>query len=149
LQTALADALDALQPSDGCDLFLELAITAQNELEARYIVNGLDLVRTYLGAREKRGRIVTIGAGFAYVAADGELVLPLAVDRLIWTNEVAAFLARRDFQVEKKTALVGGDASPLARRGLAQNGWNVILRAPRKNAPPYAKSEPGASGSDD
>lgn len=149
LQTAFADALDALQPGDGCDLFVELAITAQNELEARYIVNGLDLVRTHLGARAKRGRIVTIGAGFAYITTDDELVLPLAVDRLIWTNEVAAFLARSEFKVEKKTALIGGNASPLAKRGLAGDGWNVILRAPRKNAPPYADPEPGASGSDE
>ena len=145
LQTSFVDALDAMHPTDGCDLFLEFAITAQNELEARYIVNGLDLVLTHLGARAKRGRLVTIGAGFAYITTDGELVLPLAVDRLSWTKEVAAFLARREFQVEKKTTLIGGNASELAQRGLAENGWTVILRAPRKNAPPYAKDEPGAT----
>ena len=144
LQTAFADALDALQPEDGCDLFVELAITAQNELEARYIVNGLDLLRTYLGARARHGRLVTIGAGFAYVAADGELVLPLAVDRLSWTDEVAAFLARREFRVDSKTLLIGGSASALAQRGLAAAGWRVVLRAPRRNAPPYAKAEPGS-----
>ena len=146
LQTHLANALDALQPSDGCDIFLELAITAQNELEARYIVNGLDLVIAHLGARAKRGRMITVGAGFAYAAADGELVLPLAVDRLSWTKEVTAFLARREFQVKKKTALIGGNASALAQRGLAENGWTAVLRAPRMNTPPYAKDEPGVSG---
>jgi len=149
LQTHLADALDALQPNDGCDLFLELAITAQNELEARYIVNGLDLVLAHLGERAKRGRLVAIGAGFAYIATDGELVLPLAVDRLSWTKEVATFLARREFQVERKTALIGGNASGLAQRGLTQDGWSVVLRAPRRNAPPYAKTEPGAPGDAD
>lgn len=148
LQTHLADALDALQPSDGCDLFLELAITAQNELEARYIVNGLDLTLTHLGLRAKRGRLVTIGAGFAYIAADGELVLPLAVDRLIWTKEVAAFITRREFQVGKKTALIGGNASDIAERGLSENGWEVILRAPRRNAPPYAHRDAGAIDSE-
>jgi len=152
LQTSLVDAIDAidaLRPDDGCDRFLELAITAQNELEARYIVNGLALVRAHLGTRAKGGRLVTIGAGFAYITTDGELVLPLAVDRLIWTSEVAAFLSRREFEVERKTALIGGNASALAQRGLAEGGWATSLRAPRKNAPPYANPELGAAGGDD
>lgn len=149
LQTRLADDLDALQPREGCDLFLELAITAQSELEARFIVNGLELTLTHLGQRAKRGRLLTIGAGFAYVAEGGELVLPLAADRLSWTKEVGTFLARSEFRVERKTALIGGTASTLAQRALVAAGWNVVVRAPRKNSPPYAKDEPGTAGDGD
>ncbi len=139
LQTELANALDALQPRDGCDAFLELAMTAQSELEARFIVNGLNLIRSHLGARASNGRLRTIGAGFAYLARDGEQVLPLAVDRLSWTPEAAAFLQRHEFSGNHKTVLLDGDATPMARQHLDALGWQRIERAPRPGAPPYAR----------
>lgn len=142
LQTALADLLDELHAADGCNALLELAITADSELEARFVVNALRLLSAHLGARSKGGTLRPIGAGLAYAAADGELVLPLAVDRLSWTDEVRRFIERDEFRVERKTVLVGGDASLLARRNLAARGWSVVLRAPRPGAPPYARGEP-------
>ena len=142
LQTALADLLDGLQAAAGCNALLELAITADSELEARFLVNALRLLSTHLGARAKGGTLRPIGAGLAYASADSELVLPLAVDRLSWTDEVRRFLDREEFRVERKTVLVGGDASLLARRSLAARGWSVVLHAPRPGAPPYARGEP-------
>jgi len=86
-----------------------------------------------------------IGAGLAYVTTDGELLLPLPVDRLSWTHEVRDFLDRPEFRRAKKTVLIGGNASFGARRALTFRGWNIIVRAPWPGAPPYAKSgEPAA-----
>jgi hypothetical protein len=140
LQTAFADALDALQPAQGCDAVLELGMTATSELEARFLVNALRLVDAHLGARAKQGALERVGAGLAYAAADGELVLPLPVDRLSATAEVERFLDRPEFRAKNKTALIGGDASLAARRALTERGWSIVLGARRAGAPPYARS---------
>ncbi|NCT67211.1 MAG: hypothetical protein GXC76_06125 [Rhodanobacteraceae bacterium] len=144
-QTELADVLDALKPAGGGDALLELGMTANSELEARFIVNGLRLVAAHLGARAHGGELKPVGAGLAYVTRDGELVLPLPVDRLSWTGEVRQFLDRAEFRVTHKTVLVGGEASLNARRGLTERGWSIHVRAPWPGAPPYALGgEPAA-----
>jgi hypothetical protein len=139
LQTAFADALDALQPAEGCDALLELGMTAGSDLEARFVVNALRLLAAHLGARAHGGNLRPIGAGLAYVAGDGEFVLPLPVDRLSWTDEVRRFLDREEFRVRNRTVLIGGDASLSARRGLTERGWNIIVHAQRAGSPPYAR----------
>jgi hypothetical protein len=148
LQTGLIDALDQLQPSGGGDALLELGMTAHSELESRFIVNALRMTAKYLGDRAHDGALRPIGAGLAYEAGDGELVLPLPVDVLSWTAEVRDFLDRPAFRVRNKTVLIGGNASLSARRGLTERGWNIVLRAPWPGAPPYAAFDEPASGED-
>jgi hypothetical protein len=138
LQTGLVDALDALRPAGGCDALLELAMTADSELEARFLVNAMRMLAAHLGADAAGGSLRPVGAGLAWETVQGEWLLPLPVDRLSWTGDLRAFLDRREFRIERKTVLIGGDASLLARRGLAQRGWNVVVRAPWPGAPPYA-----------
>jgi len=139
LQTGLVDTLDLLKPSAGGDALLELGMTSGSELESRFLVNALRVTAKYLGARAKDGTLQPIGAGLAYVATDGELVLPLPVDYLSWTSEVRDFLDRREFRVTAKTVLIGGDASLAARRALTERGWNIVVRAPYEGAPAYAR----------
>lgn len=139
LQTALVDALEELRPAAGCDSLLELGMTANSELEARFLVNALRVVAAHLHARATGGSLQPIGAGLAYATTDGELLLPLPVDRLSWTGEAREFLDRPEFRVRNKTVLIGGDASPTARRGLVERGWTIVTRAPWPGAPPYAK----------
>ena len=138
LQTGLVDSLDALKPAEGGDALLELGMTAHSELESRFVVNGLRVAATYLGDRAHGGALRPIGAGLVYMAADGELVLPLPVDYLSWTDEVRDFLDRAEFRVTNKTVLIGGGASLAARRALTERGWNIVVRAPWPGAPPYA-----------
>ncbi|HEV7491456.1 MAG TPA: hypothetical protein VGO25_11655 [Rhodanobacteraceae bacterium] len=138
LQTGLVDALDQLLPADGADALLELGMTAHSELESRFLVNALRITAKYLGARAKGGTLRPIGAGLAYMAADGELIMPLPVDYLSWTAEVREFFDRREFRVTNKTVLIGGGASLLARRALTERGWNIVVRAPWPGAPAYA-----------
>ncbi|MET0230041.1 MAG: hypothetical protein ABW186_03825 [Rhodanobacteraceae bacterium] len=138
LQTGLVDSLDALKPAEGGDALLELGMTAHSELESRFVVNALRITATYLGERAHGGALRSIGAGLVYMAADRELVLPLPVDYLGWTEEVRAFLDREAFRVTNKTVLIGGNASFAARRALTERGWNVVVRAPWPGAPPYA-----------
>jgi hypothetical protein len=145
LQTGLADALDALDPAEGCEALLELAMTADSPLEARFLVNALRILTAHQGARTIGGRLQPIGAGLAYLTAGGELVLPLPVDYLSWTAEVREFLDRAEFRVVDKTVLIGGEASLDARRGLTERGWNIRQHAPWPGGPPYAHpGEPDA-----
>lgn len=129
LQTALVDALDALEPASGGDALLELGMTAKSELEARFIVNALQMVAAALGERAHGGTLRTIGAGLAYDSADGERVLPLRVDYLAWTDEVEQFLDREEFREARKRVLVSGDATMRSQRELTRRGWSIALRA--------------------
>ncbi|MEO5560624.1 MAG: hypothetical protein ABIO49_12015 [Dokdonella sp.] len=150
LQTSLVDALDALKPASGGDALLELGMTTNSELEARFLVNALRMTAAYLGTRAKRGALLSIGAGLAYASIDGELILPLPVDRLSWTAEVRDFVDRKEFRVHNKTALIGGEASLFARRGLGERSWNIVTRVRWPGSPPYAKGgEPSGVGMDD
>ena len=145
LSTSLIDALGKLRPANGCDALLELGMTAGSELEGRFLVNALQLVVTHLGARAKDGTLQPVGAGLTYVTTDGELILPLPVDRLSWTAEVRDFLDRPEFRRSNKTVLIGGNASLDARRALVERAWNIIVRAPWPSAPPYAQNDEPAS----
>ena len=129
LQTALVDALDALRPSAGGDALLELGMTARSELEARFLVNALQMAAHALGERAHGGRLVTIGAALAYDGPDGERVLPLPVDYLAWTDEVERFLDRAEFRIASKRVLVSGDATLRSQRELTRRGWSIAVRA--------------------
>jgi hypothetical protein len=133
LQTALLDSLDKLQPERGGEALLELAMTAQSELEARYIVNALALVEHRLGQRAHAGTLLTIGAGIAYDSADGERVLPLPVDYLTWTDEVAGFIDNKELRGSHKTLLVSGKATMRTQQELTSRGWNIVVEAGSKH----------------
>lgn len=139
LQTGFVDELDVLKPAGGGDALLELGMTANSELEARFLVNALRMLVAELGPRAQGGMFEPIGAGLGYMTADGELVLPLPVDRLSWTREVRKFLDRHEFRVDRKSILIGGTASLLARRNLTERGWSLSVRVAWPGSPPYAK----------
>ncbi len=143
LQTELIDALDRLQPAAGSDALLELAMTAQSELEARYIVNALQLVGERLGTRARGGTLLTVGAGLAYDSSDGERVLPLPIDYLAWTDEVARFLDGEEFRGTHKTVLVSGTATPRSQKELTARGWNIVVDVRKQHRDGLAsRSEP-------
>ncbi|MEZ5460711.1 hypothetical protein [Dokdonella sp.] len=131
LQTALVDQLAALQPANGCDAMLELGMTAQSELEARYLVNSLQLVSARLGRRAHGGSLLVVGAGLAYDTEDGERVLPLPVDYLAWTSEVEAFIDRPEFRHREKTILISGQSTMRSQRELTSRGWNLVIEEGR------------------
>lgn len=145
LQTSLLDALDQLQPDSGCDGLLELAMSAQSNLEARFIVNALHLIAHQLGSRAKGGRLLTIGAGLAYDSVDGERVLPLPVDYLVWTDEVARFLDSEEFRMTRKTVLLSGNASERCEKELTARGWNIVIAARTASDSGLARNHPDGS----
>lgn len=79
----------------GCSDVLDTALMAQNEVEARYVVNTLKLTQAYLGERAEGGTWIGLGAVLSYQTRDGERVLPLPVDYLSWTADTARWFAQQ------------------------------------------------------
>ncbi len=114
----------------------EKLVTTASELEARYLVNALHLIERHT---RPHGELLAVGAALAYRPPDGEMLLPLPVDRLSWTDDIAAFFYQPAFRLARKRALLGGDASMLAQRALAEQGWSLDINAPYAGAPAYAR----------
>jgi hypothetical protein len=140
LQTALVESTRALAPKSGCDALLETALMAATEQEARFVVNSLRLVEHHLGHQARGGELQPIGASLAFVARDGELILPLAVDHLAWTAQMKSFFDRHPHRRERRTLLVTGAISMRAQRELTERGWSLVPHLPYPDAPPYAAS---------
>jgi hypothetical protein len=136
LRTALADALEDLKPQSGCDELIELATTTHGEVEARYLVDALKLIERQPDARG--GQLLVAGAALAWRTPTGKLLLPLPVDYLTWSHAIAEFLDQPTFAARDKIALIGGEASMPAQRGLTERGWSLALRTPFEGAPAYA-----------
>ena len=144
LRTSLVDALESLKPTRGCDDLIELATTTRSELEARYLVNALRLVIAH--GKAEGGELFTVGAAVAWRTKEGEWLLPLPVDRLSWTSEMREFFDQKAFRVDRKTALIGGEASIPAQRGLTERGWSLVVLAPYAGAPAYVRMTLGPDG---
>jgi len=129
LRRELTDALVALAPHAGCNGVIELAATTRNEVEARYLVDALALIRREVAPAS--GSLLTAGAAVAWRGDDARIVLPLPVDYLTWSHDIDGFLDQPAFAVADKTVLIGGQASLRAQRGLTERGWNLRLRQNR------------------
>lgn len=140
LQTQLVEATRALAPASGCDALLETALMAATEQEARFVLNALRLLQHHLGQRAVGGELRPLGATLAFVARDGELLLPLAVDHLSWTAQMERFFDGEHVALTPRTLLVTGMISLPAQRQLTMRGWSLVPHLPYPDAPPYAPS---------
>lgn len=137
VQTALVDALLALDPAAGCEALLQAAEAAHDEVDARFLAEALALAADELARRRDgatapsgsaargRPRIETFGATPAFRFDDGSLVLALPVDRLEWTPATREFFDLEGFRVRDKLILLRGQASPRALSELTRRGWEI------------------------
>lgn len=139
LRTSLVESVENLKPTDGCNELIELGATTRGEVEARYLTDALKLVQRRV-ADPKGGTLIVIGAAIAWKTSDGKFLLPMPVDYLTWSHDIGAFFDQPAFATANKTALIGGEASPLAQRQLTHRGWSLVVRAPFDGSPAYAKS---------
>lgn len=136
LRTTLAGALEILKPRSGCNELVELGAATRGEIEARFLVNALGLIKNQPGVIG--GSPLVAGAAIVWRTPTGQLLLPLPVDYLTWNPRLAAFFDRPELRSANKTVLIGGNASMLAQRQLTQRGWSLVLRAPMAHPPAYA-----------
>lgn len=139
LQSEFIRLLDAVDPSDGCELLLETALMAGDEPQARFVVNGMRLLDASLPMDARRGRFVTQGAWVAYLDPQGRLWLPLGVDWLDWDEHMARWLDQDVFaHAGERRLLVGGHVTDAARIELLARGWRLVQVRDYPGRPPYA-----------
>lgn len=131
-QRFIANSLTEIGPSvKGHDRFIELAIGADNEPTTLYFVSVAESMQKMHKQRPLK-KIVSSLVIPGAVTKDGMLFLPLSVDYLFWTEEVAGILRGFRERVTKEESFstveirLRGKASPLARRKLQATGAEVI-----------------------
>jgi len=135
LETELVNALERLALTGGCDDVLEMAIDAEGDVEGRFMVNSLHLLLAaplpgQVGYGPGECRIEALGGGLG-ARCQGELLVPVPVDALIWDEDMAAFLDARDVRrAEGRTILLTGFADDAARTHLTERGFAIIEHAP-------------------
>jgi hypothetical protein len=140
----LIERIERLEPAAGIESLLETARLADNEIEARFVINALDMLLHNGESPVTQGRLKPVGALVAYAATDGEFLLPLPIDRLSWTPEVAAWFDHAQVSGhDRRTVLVAGAVSDRAARELTDRGWSIRAHYRWPGAPPYRR--PGAA----
>lgn len=138
IQTALVDALLALDPEAGCAALLAAAETVQDDVDARFLAGTLAMAADEVERRKAdpfavqdaaaetgRPRIETFGYTPVFRLGDGALLLALPVDRLEWTPATRGFFDLEGFRVRDKVLLLRGQASPRALSELTRRGWEI------------------------
>lgn len=141
----LLDELEALAPVGGGEAALDVAWLARSELEARFVLNSLRLLRAPHVGAANGGELVPVGALLGYRDPGGEFFLPLPVDRLLWLKEVRGwFDHHRITEHPRRSVLVSGDYSTLAQRAITRRGWSLLGRVRYPGAPLYRSTAQGA-----
>ncbi len=148
-ETVLVEALAALEGTDERAAFIEAAVEADSEDEARAYRSMAQMMRGYAGSADGLERIVRVEGGIAARTGSGELVVPVRADHALWTQRVAAFaetIAREaggDPDVARPRIVFSGSVSPTAREGIERLGLVVGEEALVPAVPPSGESDGG------
>jgi hypothetical protein len=150
-ETTLVGSLSALDLAEDRRAFIEVAITADSEDDARFYQRIAELMRRYNDNVGRIDKIVVVGGTLTGYAAEGTLVVPFAADHAVWSQSTAAFAESftkalpDELEVRKTELLLSGTLSPRARAKIEDLGVEVVDRAfDRLEAP-----SPESSGRDE
>jgi hypothetical protein len=136
LQSRLVAHLTALDLVENRAAFVEAALSAGSEVDARLYVRTAELLRAYHTEAAPLERIATFRATVVGVTAESGLVAPMALDYAVWTRPMHAFantLLRSSLSdgrsVSRREILVTGSFSPKARAKIRQRNIEVTERA--------------------
>jgi hypothetical protein len=134
-QTAIVEALSALDLTADRAGFIGVAITAESEQQAHFYQMAAEMLRAYSDRVSAFQRIVVIDRTPMGYTEDGVLVLLLPADYVFW-NPTAAALTHAMTQappaglaVERAEWLVSGTVSPMARQKIEELGITLNERA--------------------
>ena len=130
--TILVEALSRLAGAGGREKFLEAALRAEDEVDANFFTNAAQILRGYHETVSPITEIQTSLRLAVAQAKNGNALVPLPLDHLIWTQTAD----RRSQEVKSGYRATGfngkfdlwliGTASPLARQRLAERGMTVV-----------------------
>ncbi len=136
--TILVEALSRLAGAGGREKFLEAALRAEDEVDANFFTNAAQILRGYHETVSPITEIQTSLRLAVAQAKNGNALVPLPLDHLIWTQTAD----RRSQEVKSGYRATGfngkfdlwliGTASPLARQRLAERGMTVVEEAGKR-----------------
>lgn len=121
----IVSALSRLKVTSDRRAFVDVALTAASEADARDFERIAVTLYRYYDRRQPIERLVRLGTLVAAYTAERRLVVPLAADHLVWTLEAErlaqSFLREfpKDLEVRGIELLISGTASERARAELA------------------------------
>lgn len=124
MQAELVMALDQLTGVSNRPDVIELALTAESEEQARFIMSSVSMLSRYHKKYEPISKLKVQGTTMA-VDKKGELIVPGPVDYVSWTERVANFANREDLSSKKRSLWLMGIASAKASSNFKKLGWKV------------------------
>jgi hypothetical protein len=137
-QTIITEALAGLGGAQGRDVFLEAALSAEDEVDASFYMASAQILRGYHQGVSPLVHVRQVAGLLMAQAQTGTVLIPFPLDHGVWrertdrlSDEVKAtytapgFNGRFDFWVM-------GTLSPAAKQGLAQKGITVVEQINRR-----------------
>ncbi len=131
-RTAIVMDLDSMANTQNRQGFIKLATLTHDPDVGTFRRRQADMYAAY---NLKVKQLASFQFQNNYAAAlenDGTVVVMAPVDRLLWTDDMAAYITAASAQVSsapKKRLWLEGTASPLALQNLAKAGWEVKQKA--------------------
>jgi len=145
--TILIESLVALDLVEDRASFVETALVAGSEANARFYQGASQLLRAFHENAQPLARLLARRRTVMGLTAEGELVVPLILDHAVWSRPVAGFAARvgaaRDeLGTRRVRLLVSGTLSERAHQELRKRGLEVTEHAFEALAPAAAEAAP-------
>jgi hypothetical protein len=121
-QTALVMALEKMDGVEGRAEVLDMAVTAENEDQARFLAVGMSLL-----AREHESTPLKeiLGGKPIAMTKKGRAIATMPLDYVTWSERAASFAGRDDLVANKPLVMVTGRLSKTARAEMEKLGWDV------------------------
>jgi len=138
--TILIESLVGLDLAEGRGVFVETALAAGSEADARFYQRAAQLLRVYHEAADPLVRLASQRPAVLGLTQAGELVVPLILDHTVWSRRAAEFAgrvtgAREALGAEVVRLLVSGTLSERTRAEFRARDIDVIERAFEAFAP--------------
>jgi hypothetical protein len=130
-RTAIVMDLNAMSTTQNRQGFIKLAVLTHDPDVGTFRRRQADMYAAYHQKVKPVAQFQFQNNFAAGVQADGTVVVMAPVDRLLWTDDMAAYITSATAQVQgaKKLLWLTGTASPLALQNLAKAGWEVKQKA--------------------
>lgn len=125
LQTAMVLALSKMGGIAGAESVVAVAAQVQGETHVRFFVESLRMLGQYDVKEARLAKLKMSGMVPVGVAADGTLVVAVAIDYASWNKAAAEFSQRKALQGKRRVLLVAGHASERARQEFSKAGWTL------------------------
>jgi hypothetical protein len=130
--THLALGLDGLAGVPGREHVVAFAGRAETEDIARLTAGAVAMLHAHHAKGQPLAQILAPGP-IAGRRRDGSVFVPVPLDYVAWSERVARFAKRKDFEGSARVAWIPGAFSPRAKKELTASGWTL-----REGTPPAA-----------